>query len=158
MQNISPSHEHTARVGKATGRLHNFGMGTRWVVRPDGQSYGSYTGTHESLAKCAGYKNAEQAYEKGALRVHYDPATKGVRIEGTKVTPRAIALAKQIIAKIPSALAHVALGEGDTFRSYMGEPRTVVAQLSRKTLAPSSISVPHLAWASMYANSAEWIA
>lgn len=145
---VSASYRHPTRVHKAAGRLHNFDMGTRWIVRPDGESYGSSTSSHDSLARCAGYKNAEQAYAHGALRVHYDPATNAIRIEATKATPQAIALAKQIIDKIPAGLAHVAIGEGEDFRSYIGEPRKVAALISRNQHMSSPPS--NLAWAATY--------
>ena len=153
---VSPGYGQSNRVCKSAGRLHNFGQGTRWVVRPNGESYGSYTSTHDSLARCAGYKNEEQAYANGALRVHYDPATNAIRIEATKATPRAIALAKQIIDKVPAGVAHVAMGEGEDFRSYIGEPREVAAHLSRNRVPPSRMRVPNLAWAGTYANAAEF--
>ncbi len=125
-----------ALVRKAAARLHNFESGTRWVVRPDGESYGSCNSSHDSLARSAGYANEDQAYAKGALRVHYDPATNAVRIEARRATPSAIALVKQIINKVPAALAHVAIGEGSNFRSYLGKPTHVAAEISRPRLAP----------------------
>lgn len=118
------------RVRKAASRLRNFDSGTRWVVRPDGQSYGSYTSSHDLLAMSAGYKSDDQAYANGALRVHYDPMTNAIRIEVRKPTPQTIALAKQIIDKVPAGLAHVAIGEGRRFRSYMGKPTQVAADIS----------------------------
>ena len=118
------------RVRKTASRLHNFDRGTRWVVRPDGKSYGSYTCSHDSLARSAGYDSEEQAYAHGALRVHYDPMTNAIRIEARKATPQAIALVKQIIDKVPAGLAHVSIGEGHDFRSYMGEPTQVAADIS----------------------------
>ena len=119
------------RARQAAAKLQNFERGTRWVVCPDGESYGSYTSTHDSLARAAGYDSEHQAYLNGALRVHYDPATNAIRIEARKAAPQAISLASQIIHKVPAALAHVAIGEGQTFRSYMGKPTQVVADISR---------------------------
>jgi hypothetical protein len=147
---VSRRNGHRARARKRAARLHSFGSGIRWVVRPDGESYGSYTSTHESLARCAGYKDAEQAYASGALRVHYDPATNGIRIEVTKVSPQAIALAKQIIDKVPAGIAHVAIGGGEDFRSYMGAPSKVVALISCKQVALSRFQMPRLACAGAY--------
>jgi len=147
---VSPGHDHPTRVRKPAGRLHNFGSGTRWIVRPNGESYGSYTSSHDALAKCAGYKSAEQAYAKGALKVHYDPATNALRIEATKATPQAIAVAKQIIGSVPAGLAHVALGEGESFRSYIGEPTKVAAELSRDRVRPCRMQVPNFGWAGIY--------
>ncbi len=119
------------RVRKTASRLHNFDRGTRWVVRPDGESYGSYTSSHDSLARSAGYESENEAYANGALRVHYDPVTNAVRIEARKATPQAITLAKQIIDRVPAGLAHVSMGEGHDFRSYIGKPSQVVADISR---------------------------
>jgi hypothetical protein len=119
-----------SRVRKAASRLHNFDHGTRWVVRPDGESYGSDSSSHDSLAMSAGYKSEDQAYANGALGVHYDPVTNTIRIEARKATRQAIALAKQIIDKVPAGLAHVAFGEGHDFRSYMGKPTQVTADIS----------------------------
>jgi hypothetical protein len=151
---VSPGHRRPTRVRKAAGRLHNFSRGTRWVVRPDGESYGSYTSSHDSLARCAGYKNEDQAYANGALRVHYDPATNAIRIEAKKATPHAIVLAKQIIDKVPAGLAHVAMGEGEDFRSYMGEPRMVEALISRNQLVACRLQIPNLACAGAYESAA----
>lgn len=153
---VSHGYGHPTRVRKAAGRLHNFGKGTRWIVRPDGESYGSYTSTHDSLARCAGYKNAEQAYAEGALRVHYEAATNAIRIEATKATPQAIALAKQIIDKVPAGLAHVAIGEGEDFRSYIGEPRKVAALISGDQLVRSQLQIPNLACAGTYETVAQY--
>jgi len=119
------------RVRKTASRLHNFDRGTRWVVRPDGESYGSYTSSHDSLARSAGYASEDQAYAHGALRVHYDPMTNAIRIEARKATPQTIALATQIIDKVPAGLAHVSIGEGQDFRSYLGKPTQVAADISR---------------------------
>ena len=153
---ISPGYGHPNGACKAAARLHNFGRGTRWVVRPDGESYGNYTSSHDSLSRCAGYRNEEEAYANGALRVHYDPGTNGIRVEATKVTPQTIALAKQIIDKVPAGLAHVAIGQGEDFRSYMGEPKEVAALLSRGQLVPCRVQLPHFAYAGAYAHTAEF--
>jgi hypothetical protein len=153
---VSRAHRHPTRVRKTGGRLHNFGMGTRWIVRPDGDSYGSSTSSHDSLARCAGYKNAEQAYADGALRVHYDPATNAIRVEATKATPQAIALAKQIIAKVPAGLAHVAIGEGEDFRSYIGEPRKIAALISRGQCVSSRLQISSFLWAGTYETAAQY--
>ena len=119
------------RVHRTASRLHNFDRGTRWVVCPDGESFGSYTSSHDSLARSAGYESAEQAYADGALRVHYDPVTNALRIEANNATAQTVTLAKQIIDKVPAALAHVAIGQGQDFRAYMGKPTQVVADISR---------------------------
>ena len=119
------------RRGEEKGKLHNFSDGTRWVVRPDGESYGSDTRSHDSLARSAGYKNVDQAYANGALMAHYDPATNAIRIEMEKATSKRLVLAKQILHRIPAVLAHVAIGNGEDFRSYIGDPRKVEAHISR---------------------------
>jgi hypothetical protein len=144
---------HPVPLRKKASLLRNFDRGVRWVVRPDGESYGSYSSSHDSLARSAGYEDEDQAYAKGALRVHYDPMTNTIRIEARKVTPQGIGLAKQIINKVPAGVAHVSIGEGDDFRSYMGEPTRVAADISRNR--PSTIS----RWrSSLYGHSAEEIA
>ena len=132
------------RVRKTASRLHNFDRGTRWVVRPDGKSYGSYTCSHDSLARSAGYDSEEQAYAH-ALRVHYDPMTNAIRIEARKATPQAIALVKQIIDKVPAGLAHVSIGEGHDFRSYMGEPTQVAADISLQSASGLRARLDHVA-------------
>ncbi len=126
----SPAYGRPARRRKTRSRLHNFGRGIRWIVRSDGEAFGSHTSSHDSLARCAGYKNAEQAYANGALRAHYDPATNAIRIESAKASAEAVSLARQIIERVPAALAHVAFGEGEEFRSYIGRPREVAAEIS----------------------------
>jgi hypothetical protein len=136
MQNVSEArvyrrHCRVSRARKTASRLHNFDRGIRWVVRPDGESYGSYTRSHDSLAISAGYRSEEHAYANGALRVHYDPATDAMRIEARKATPQAIGLARQIIDRIPAGLAHVSMGEGLRFRSYIGKPIQVAADIAR---------------------------
>jgi len=122
--------------GRRRGRLHNFESATRWVVRPDGESYGSDTRSHDALARSAGYKNADQAYANGALMAHYEPTTDALRIEVKKATSKEIALARQIINRVPAVLAHVSIGSGENFRSYMGRPREVAAHISRIHLVP----------------------
>ena len=144
------------RVRKTASRLHNFDRGTRWVVRPDGETYGSYTSSHDSLARSAGYDSEAQAYANGALRVHYDPVTDAIRIEARKATPQAIALAKQIIDKVPAGLAHVSIGEGHDFRSYMGEPSDVVDDISRNGHTHSRMRVPNLAYSGTYEHAVEF--
>ena len=127
-------HSRAIRERRAAPRLQNFERGTRWVVCCDGESYGSYTSSHDCLARAAGYNSEDQAYRNGALRVHYDTLTNAIRIEAQKATPQAIALANQVIDKVPAALAHVAIGEGKNFRSYMGKPTQVVADISRNNV------------------------
>ncbi len=126
-------------VRRTTSQLHNFDRGTRLVVRPDGECCGSYTNSHASLARSVGYKSEDQAYANGALRVHYDPATNAIRIEARKAAPRAIALARQIINKVPADLVHVSFGEGRDFRSYIGKPAQVAAEISR----PKALEARH---------------
>jgi len=146
---LNQSSAHTCH-GQERGGLHNFTNSTRWVVRPDGESYGSDTRSHESLARSAGYKNADQAYANGALMVHYDAATNAIRIEVNKATSKRIALAKQILHKVPAVIAHVAIGNGDDFRSYIGEPMRIASLISRNHLRRLPTIVSRVSPARLY--------
>jgi hypothetical protein len=80
--------------------------------------------------------------------------TNAIRIEAMKATPQAIALARQIINQVPVGLAHVAIGEGDEFRAYMGEPRRVAALISRNQLVLSRFHISNLACTDTYESAA----